>query len=168
MTHRRQEFVLGATGEFQLDIFLAQLVFAALAARYVADRAGDERGFAGVHGTETDLDRELAAIFAPAFEVQTDSHRPHARVRKIALAMTGMSSAERPRQQDLDRLSQQLGARVSEQSFGLGIDKLDFSLAVDNDNRVGCGLQQRAELLLGAYALAHVTHSAHHKRSSVQ
>ncbi len=69
------------------------------------------------------------------------------------------------RQEQLDFLAEQVGAREAEELLGLGVDENDVSLAVDDDDRVGSGLEQAPEFLLRLLAFADVADRAHHERA---
>jgi hypothetical protein len=64
--------------------------------------------------------------------------------------------------EQLDPLPDQLLAAVAEQLLGLRVDQQDTAVAVDDHHRVRRRLEQTAELLLGAAALADVADRARH------
>ncbi len=165
MAHAREEAVLGLAGAGELDVFFLERALDLLALRDVADRAGDKDAFLGFERAQADLDREFLAILAPAVELEAHAHRPHARVGEETVAMSWVQASIALGQQQLDGLLEKLGARIAEESLGLRVDEHDAARAVHDDDRVGCRLEEPAELLLGLLALGDVADRAHHERA---
>ena len=98
---------------------------------------------------EADLGRELAAVLAPAGEVQADTHRTRPRIGDVAGAMPPGGVAHALGEQELDGLVQQLVAAVPEELLGLRVDEHDPPLTIHPDDGVGSGIEQVAEPAAG-------------------
>src|SRR5207247_11220784 len=105
----------------------------------VADDADHELAIARLNRAETDLDWELAAIFAPPKELQANAHRPCVRVCAIPGSVAGMASAESLRHEALDRAAQQILARVAEGQLGLAVHTAHNTSGVDDYHTIGRG-----------------------------
>jgi hypothetical protein len=55
--------------------------------------------------------------------------------------------------QRFDRLAQQRGPSMAEQVFGLQIDEHDATLGIDDDHRVGGGIDQLSKELVDRWRL---------------
>src|SRR5437588_700094 len=73
-----------------------------------------------------------------------------------AAPMARMLGPETFRHQDLDLFSEQFLALVAEDFFGLRIYQHNRAFAVDDDNGIGSGFEQRFEFLVGLAALGNV------------
>ena len=82
----------------------AKFFLGAAAVGDVAHRGADEHALLGSQRAEADLDRELGAVPAQALQVEPCSHRAHARVVEISLAVDAMLLAEALGHQHLDGL----------------------------------------------------------------
>ena len=102
----------------------------------------------GLDRAQRDLDRELGSVLPPPGELQCGDRRLTAGVVG-AQVLRGLGEALD--QQQLDRLADQLVARVAEQRLGLRVDEHDRAGRVDDDCSVGRGLEQVAEAV---FALA--------------
>src|SRR4029079_19500236 len=99
-----------------------------------------------LHRAEADLDRELAAVAAPAGEIEPDAHRPRARRVRIALAMSRVPGAETIGHQDLDLAPDQLARLVAEERHDLDVGEHDAAGTIDDHHRVGRGIEQTTKL----------------------
>ena len=106
---------------------------------------GDEDALLRVHGREADLCRELRAVLAHALEIQPCSHRPRARLREVAASVAWMSGPVALRDEDLDRLAEELVAGVPEEPLGLAVDEHDPAVLADDHQRIGGRLHQPPE-----------------------
>ncbi len=92
------------------DELLRQLLI-----RYVANGRGNQCAFAGLDGTQADLDGELGSISAATVEFPTVPHGPDARALEIAVPIFRMLTDQSLRKQDFDGLSQQFLSLITEQ-----------------------------------------------------
>ena len=60
--------------------------------------------------------------------------------------MAGVLVAVARRHQHVDRLPDQLGARIPEQPLGLAVGEQDLAVAPDDHHRVGSGLEERGDV----------------------
>jgi hypothetical protein len=74
-----------------------------------------------------------------------------------------MHLPEALRHQHFDLGPDHLRARVAEQTLGLGVDDHDLACPIDDDDGVGCRLQQATELLFCLLSVADVADRAHHE-----
>ena len=105
---------------------------------------------------QADLDRELGAVLAQPEQLEPDAHRARARLTEVAGAVPGMSPAKALRDEQLDPLADQLVSCVAEEPLRLGVDQDDAAVPVDDDHRVGRGLEQVPESFFRLLALADV------------
>ena len=146
----------------------AQRVVSALAVGNIADGGRDEHSFRGLERTETDLDGKLAAVFALRQQLLPKPHRACLRRCDEAFHVLGVAAAVACRHQHFHPLAKQLLAPISEEPPGLRIGQHDDALAICDDHRVRCRLEQAAEFFLaqpmhrlGACALADVAEEEH-------
>src|SRR6185295_11971443 len=91
---------------------------------------------------QADLRRELGAVLPASEERHARAHRPRTRIAEVPFAVSGVAGAKPLRNQDLDRLPDQLLARIAEDPLGLAVDADDLAVGTDDDHRVGGCLQQ--------------------------
>jgi hypothetical protein len=91
---------------------------------HVDDRREDLSAVGRLDRGETDLDRELGAVLAPAGEVQ------------------GMSPADPLGEEKLDRLAEDLGRLVPEDPLDLWVGVHDPALSIDRDHGIRRGLHR--------------------------
>jgi len=72
-------------------------------------------------------------------QIAPGTHRPHARVPQEARTVIGMLRLETLRDEQLDRLAQQLFARVAEQALHLAVDEHHRARRVDHHQAAGGG-----------------------------
>ena len=80
-----------------------------------------------------------------------------------AVDVRGVTRAHALGDQQLDRLAEQLVARVAEHAFGLAVDEHDLAVLVAHDHAVGRGLDKLAKWKVGVLDHAgrnHVEHGA--------
>jgi hypothetical protein len=124
--------------------------FGALALGDVADRARDEAALLGLERAQADLDRELAAVTAEPEELQARAHAARVGRSRVPASVDLVLTAVARGDELLDRLPDELAARVAEERFGLRVDDRDAAALVHDDDGVGRRLEQRAKLLLRA------------------
>ncbi len=90
---------------------------------------------------QADLYRELRAVLASSGEVEADAHRPGQRAGQV-FGSVGDVSGDPFGEEELDRLADQLVARVAEGELGLRVDIRDLGAGVDRHHRVGRGLEE--------------------------
>ncbi len=110
---------------------------------HVADGGDGEYPTVCLDTGQADLRGKLAAIPAPPKQLQAGAHRPCTRIGEIPGSMGAVRSAEALGHQHLDRLAQQLVARIPEQHLDLRVDEHDQPLATDSHHRVGGQIDQR-------------------------
>src|SRR5205807_1255917 len=110
----------------------AEFLLGLLAFGDVADGAGHQGAFLCLEGAEADLHGKLAAILAQTIELEIGAHGANPWIAEIPTAVSRMASSKALRDQNLDLLPDQLGARVTKQLLGLRVDEDDRPLAVDD------------------------------------
>ena len=108
----------------------------------VADGGRYQGALAGIEDGQGDLGREGGAVAAAARQFQARGHRPGLGVGGVPGAQGGVPGLDGVRDQDLDRLPGQLGARVPEHPLGVGVHQHDPPAGVHAHRRVRCRLQQ--------------------------
>src|SRR5260370_301977 len=102
----------------------------------VANSARDEGAILGLERAQTDFDGKFGTVLAQSIELQAGAHRTHLRVGEVASSMLRVLVAEPCGHQYLDRIAEQLGARVSEELFRLRVDQRDTAVLADYHHRV--------------------------------
>ena len=115
-------------------------------------RCGDDAGL-GLDARDVDLRRELGGVLAHANQLDTRRGRYAGEVRAVAVARVGRRPAEPIRDDQLDRLADELGAVVAEQLLGALVGEHDPAVGATADDRVGRELQELREHALGANRL---------------
>src|SRR2546421_11954981 len=133
-----------------------QLPLSAFAISGIANCCHRQNPLIRFERAKADLDRELLSILARARQLQPGTHRAAAWILEKAPRITGMLPAETFRHKNFNLSSKQFLALVTEDFFGLRIHQHDRSLAVDDDNGIGSGFEQRFEFLIGLAALGNV------------
>jgi hypothetical protein len=100
--------------------------------------------------TEADLDGKLGPVPTPAGQIEADAHRAYPGLGEVPGAMVRVSVTDPFRQQDLERLPEQLGARVVEHPLGRRVDQRDPAGGVDQHDALGGGFEHRPRHVLGA------------------
>ena len=114
----------------------------------VADGRRDQDPITRRHRRQRDLGRELAAVAPAPGELYPRSHRASP---PVPLVPGTVRRVYRPRtlgDEHLDRLSDQLLARVPEERFDLRIREDDATPVVDGDDPVRCRLEQARDRLI--------------------
>src|SRR6476620_2245836 len=119
----------------------------ALPLRDVPDSRRYEHTLFGFNRTETDLNRELAAVATQTEQLQSGSHRPYPRVGKKPSSMVNVSTPKALGHRRLDRHAQEVLARVFEEPLCLRVEDDHLAFAIDDDDRVGCGFEETSKLL---------------------
>ncbi len=120
---------------------LKKLVLGHLAGGDV-DHGRDDPGTLGrVDRREADLHRELRAVLAATRQVHADPGRPGDRVGPEATAVPGVARDGGQWDQDLDRLAEQLAARIAERRFDPRVQVANSAGRVGCQDRIGRGVQ---------------------------
>src|SRR5262249_42688973 len=115
----------------------------------VSNRGGDQRALGGLDRAQADLRGELGAVLAAREELEACPHRPGSRLAGVSASMARVPVPEALPDQELDRLPNELRARVAEQLLGLGIDEEDPPVRIDDHHRIGGSLEEPSKLVLG-------------------
>jgi hypothetical protein len=115
---------------------------------HVADRARDPRPVVRFHRAQADLHPELREVVG--------SHVPDAGAPDVVGAAAHVARPEAVGNEQLDRLPQQLVARVAEELLGLAVDQDDLPLPVGDHHGVRGRLQEVLEAGLGPAPLGDV------------
>jgi hypothetical protein len=136
------EVVRDATGEaadgFEL-LCLEDLCLGDLARRDVDDRREDERSVCGVDRCESDVDRELGTVLAPGREVQAGPHWPGDRMGQERAWVRRVEVGHAFGDQEFDRRSDDLGARIAERLLDLRVGVDHVSGRIDGPSGVSTG-----------------------------
>jgi hypothetical protein len=97
-----------------------------------------------LHVAEADLDRKLGAVPAASGQDKVPAHPAHPRLGEVRPAMPGVGGLRARREQQLQRLADQLAARVTEHQLGPRVDEHDRPRAIDHDDALGRRLEERA------------------------
>src|SRR5881398_1125674 len=133
-----------------------QLALGAFAIGGIANCRHRQDTLIGFERAKPDLDRKLLSILARSSQLQPGAHGAAAWIFEKVAPIPGMLPAETLRHQNLDLSSEQFLALVTKDFFCLRIHQHDRSLAVDNDNGIGSGFEQRFEFLIGLASLGNV------------
>jgi len=76
--------------------------------------------------------------------------------------MHGVAGAHHCRNENIDRSSEQLLARVAEQAFRFGVDEHNLAVGADHDHAAWAGFDDKPESLVGQLALADIGDGAEH------
>ena len=128
---------------------LLEAALGRLPARHVADGRDRQRAVLGLDAREADLGRELAAVAAPAEELEARAHRARARVCHVARPVGGVHVAEPVGDEHLDGSTQELAAVIAEDPLDLTVDKGDPAHPVHADDSVRRRVEQLLEGALG-------------------
>jgi hypothetical protein len=104
----RQEVILGSAGGLGICHRHANFFLDLLPLGDVHDGAEDQEALLGLDRVEADLDREFAAVLAPAAQVASHPYGPRLRVGEEAGPVLGVLGPEAFRDQHLHQLPQQL------------------------------------------------------------
>lgn len=121
---------------------LQRLLHAALLARVA--HGGDDHALAVEHRCgEVDLDGDLRAVLAQRGDARAREHGPGVRRAHVLVAQPTVTGLAGARDEDLDRLPDELVRGPAEQVLGLVVDLQHRAVASAHDERVGDGAQQR-------------------------
>jgi hypothetical protein len=96
-----------------------------------------------VQRAERDLDHHLAAVAAARHQVHLRAHRARPRVVRVGAAEGRMFGPDRIGHQRVDRQAVQFTGPVAQQPAGFGVGQHDRAAGIDQQQRVGVGLEQR-------------------------
>ncbi len=120
----------------------------------VADALDDAQAVAGLQGAEADLDGELAAVHKAAEGVGAGAGLLAAGQAVVAEHRVGGEVGGRLAEEAVGAEAGQFGGVVAEQLGGLGVGQEDLAVLVHDEQGVGGGLEQAAELDGGVLAAA--------------
>lgn len=113
--------------------------------RHVAYR-GDDEGLAGeLNGPDLHIDRKLAAVPAPAEQLQPDAHLAQPRRVEEGEALAKMARSKALRQQGLDGLPGQRLAALAEERGSAVVDIDDAPAAIADQYGVRIGVEDSGE-----------------------
>jgi hypothetical protein len=104
----------------------------------------DERLPFDLQRAERDLDHHLAAVAALRDQFHLHAHRARFRLVAVGLAVGRMARADRVRHQRLHRQAGEFAGTVAEQPLCFRVGHHDAAAAVDQQQRVRVGTEQRA------------------------
>ena len=122
------------------------------AVRDVADDRDHEHATGALDGAQADLDRELLTRTGGVRADRVPRPSPGPRVPDIAVTVAEVPVADRRRHQELDRLPDQLVARVLEHRLGHRVGEDDGARLVDHDDAVGRGVDRAPQRIVGERA----------------
>ena len=111
----------------------------------VAHDGDHQRSPTAVNRAQADLHRKLGARALPPPELEARSHGPRTRVPHVRRAVRSVRRLSGNGKEPVDRLADQLVARVLEELFGHGVHEHDRSGLVDDENPVRSGVDRAAE-----------------------
>ena len=156
MAHAGKKLALRPVCSLRLFLRGMQLALGAFAIGGIANCRHRQDTLIGFERAKPDLDRKLLSILARSSQLQPGAHGAAAWIFEKVAPIPGMLPAETLRHQNLDLSSEQFLALVTKDFFCLRIHQHDRSLAVDNDNGIGSGFEQRFEFLICLDAFGNV------------
>jgi len=114
----------------------------------VTDCGGKQKPPSGAERRQTDVDGELVPIRPRAEQFKSRTHRPGSGFGRVATTVTDMDFAKSLRQQNLDRLADQVFPGVAEHHLGLAVDQDHPAVRVDDHNGIRGELQKGLRSLL--------------------
>ena len=134
MTHGRDELILQP-----LDL---------LALADIEDHPQHQKPAAGVDRIESDFDGKFAAILPPPEQIATGADAPAFGFGREFIAVMGMPHAHPVRHQHVDRLSDQLVARISKLAFEFGVDHDHLAVVIGHHHSARAGLDREPKHFL--------------------
>ena len=101
------------------------------------------------HLADGQVERKDAAVAAAARHLPADADDPGVAGRHVAAQIAVVLVVVGRRHQHVDVAADDLGARISEQPFGSGIERLDVPALIDDDDPVDRRIDDRAQPFLG-------------------
>ena len=126
----------------QTQIVCAQLLPRLVLLGYVANNAQHRRPILGCNGLEHDVDRKLGTVFAQRPQIHGSAHLTGARMRRVVFPVLRMTATKPLRNQDLNRLPDQLVIPVTEKLCNARIGLANDPLPVGDQNPIGRKLKQ--------------------------
>jgi hypothetical protein len=111
----------------------------------VADPGDHQQAALGGERRQADLDRELAAVLAPAVEIEVGAHRARPRLGDVRRQVMAVPRSHVLGDQYLDRAAEQLVVVVAEHPLGRRVDQHQHAAVVAHHDAVGRGVEQGAE-----------------------
>src|SRR5205814_6149829 len=94
--------------------------------------------FRRVNWIETDFDRNLSAVFAPAKEFPASAHGPCPCIAKVTAPIGRAMRAESLWYKHLDGMANKLLASITEDDLCLRVNQGDAAFRVNHDHGIGC------------------------------
>ena len=111
----------------------------------VSHRAENHNAVFGLDRTERDIRGEFAAVLAQRHQVAGGAHGSRFRMTEELLALTIVLLPKPGGNQDFEGLVEELVALITEQFFRLDVDEYNSPARIDNDHRIGRGIEKIAE-----------------------
>ncbi len=132
----------------ELGLQLLQARLGLLPLGQIADESREEALAARAHLTDRKLHRERRAVLALADDDAADADDPPLAGPQIAREIAVVILAIGRRHQPVDVGPEHLAGGIAEQALGCGAERLDETLFIDDDHRVGNGVEDRFEVCL--------------------
>ncbi|HVU04524.1 MAG TPA: hypothetical protein VHE30_22355 [Polyangiaceae bacterium] len=139
--------------------------------RDVPDGCGDGRAASAPLGAQADLDRNLARVLPATEQLETGAHGASRRPREIPAHLAGVRTPEPFRDEQLERLPDELVPAVAEERLRLDVHELNPSVLADDDQGVGSAVQElrdavrpRGDLVQSVALPKHLLLQPHHLR----
>ena len=121
-----------------------QIPFDALVITDITDGRGDQQPLGRTDRAQADLDRELAAIEAPPQERKPLAHGARPQRLGIFAPVDDVPAAETLRHELLDGHADHRVVAVAEEHRHLAVGKANDAAGIDDDHRIGCGIEDAA------------------------
>ncbi len=153
----------GRIGEFlQIGIGLAQLQLHGFSLGDIGHRRQHQTVLFARHRAQGDLRRKLRSVLAPPRQIEVHADQPHSGRLCIQAPVPLMHRPQALGQQHLQRIADELRARIAEHHFGVRIDQHDTAFGVDHDHAAGRRLDDFLEHALQAFAHRYIDHGLDH------
>ena len=129
-------------------LHLLQMLFRILALADIRDHAENQKAFTRVDRVQGHLDGKFAPILAPPEQIAARPHGARRGMGREAVAMQNVLPAQSLRHENVDRLTDQLAARVIEQPLDRAVEQYDLAGAIDHHHAGRAGFNRQSEQLL--------------------
>src|SRR5262249_39757611 len=100
-------------------------------------------------------------VSSSSVQLQTLTHRPHARMGGEPVAVFRVTATKTLWHKNLNLLPQEVFPLIAKELLHLGIDQYDLTLTVRHDHGIGSGFQEPTKLLVGFFALGDVCYGTY-------